>query len=314
MALDLATIGVTCGVYANYANSVTATSKVVDMEEYGVIINTPINIITQNTENGVILTLPENIKSIAAPGEQSDTEQNELIFTITGTPRVDLDLYCNTKITVINPSKWTIKNNLNEDFVYFPIRITLGDNEYTYKDIAITTEDKVYEYNTSEVLKAGVSYNETKAAKWEWDYENRDGDIAVYDSYDTKLGNSFDSIEDAPQFKIEMMLTMEWDTGNSDSDDNSPDTETPDAETSDTTPNTQSGSYLSGDISTDIPAETINEAETAPDMTLSGTVKTGDSFNFAFWISLLAASAVVIIVVIIVLLRKNSKATTQELD
>jgi post-segregation antitoxin (ccd killing protein) len=304
LTLDLATIGVTCGVYANYANNAKATSKLVKMDEWGVVINAPVNTITNTSKNGVTLTYPEKIESMTAPGEKSDPTQNELIFTITGTPKANIDLTCNTKITVINPKKWTIKNNLNEDFVYFPIRFTLGNEQYTYKDIDITTEDKVYEYNTSEVLKAGESCNQTKQATWEWDYENRDGDIATYDSYDTKLGNSFENKEDAPQFKIEMTLTMESNITNKTSEPENTEgepTPTP-TPSSQQTPDTQSELYLSGNVGD------TTQTDTAPEgMTLSGAVSTGDSFNLVLWIGVMAAAAVVITVSIILLLVFNKK-------
>jgi post-segregation antitoxin (ccd killing protein) len=255
---------------------------------------------------------------MTAPGEKSDPTQNELIFTITGTPKANIDLTCNTKITVINPQKWTIKNNLNEDFVYFPIRFTLGNEQYTYKDIDITTEDKVYEYNTSEVLKAGESCNQTKQATWEWDYENRDGDIATYDSYDTKLGNSFENKEDAPQFKIEMTLTMESNITNKTSEPENTEVEPTPTPSPQQTPDTQSELYLSGDVgdTTNAPDTTIETEEgTAPDgMTLSGAVSTGDSFNWLLWISIMAATAVVIIVDIILLLAKNKRCKHSEED
>jgi post-segregation antitoxin (ccd killing protein) len=297
LTLDLATIGVTCSVYANYDKNIKSQTQTISMKDWGVIINTPVNIITKNTENGVILTFPEEIKSIAAPGDKSDTDQNELIFTITGTPNVDIDLTCNTKITIINPAKWTIKNNLNEDFVYFPIRFTLGEDVYTYNDIAITTEDKVYEYNTSEVLKAGVNYNKTKDAKWEWDYENIEGDIATYDSYDTKLGNSFDNIEDAPEFRIDMTVTMEYETGNPDTESASPTTEI--ALNTISNANTPLGLYLSGDVTID--------TEPTPTNALSGKVTTGDTFNLVLWAGIMAAAAVVITVAIVLLLIFNKK-------
>jgi post-segregation antitoxin (ccd killing protein) len=297
LTLDLATIGVTCSVYANYDKNIKSQTQTISMKDWGVIINTPINIITKNTENGVILTFQEEIKSIAAPGDKSDTDQNELIFTITGTPNVDIDLTCNTKITIINPTKWTIKNSLNEDFVYFPIRFTLGDDVYTYNDIAITTEDKVFEYNTSEVLKAGVNYNKTKDAKWEWDYENIEGDIATYDSYDTKLGNSFDNIEDAPEFRIDMTVTMEYETGNPDTESASPTTEI--ALNTISNANTPLGLYLSGDVTID--------TEPTPTNALSGKVTTGDTFNLVLWAGIMAAAAVVITVAIVLLLIFNKK-------
>jgi post-segregation antitoxin (ccd killing protein) len=179
----------------------------------------------------------------------------------------------------------------------------LGEDVYTYNDIAITTEDKVYEYNTSEVLKAGVNYNKTKDAKWEWDYENIEGDIATYDSYDTKLGNSFDNIEDAPEFRIDMTVTMEYDTGNPDTESASPTTEIASNTTSNANTNTNvitpSGLYLSGDATID--------NEITPANTLSGKVTTGDTFNLVLWAGIMAAAAVVITVAIVLLLIFNKK-------
>jgi hypothetical protein len=59
LALDVTTMGVMGGVYANFGGVEKSATKTVKMEDWGVTINTPINTIEKKSDSGLTLTFPE---------------------------------------------------------------------------------------------------------------------------------------------------------------------------------------------------------------------------------------------------------------
>jgi hypothetical protein len=328
------TVGLIGKTFTDYAN-ITKTNHIVKMDNWGINIDVPVDTI-QNlnnlSKNEISLDSSETVS--VAPGDSDGVG-----YTINGTPAVSsIDVVCQYDITIINPDTWKV-----DDEYYFPVEfaieaddmeeaadwektsyevdsvpVNIAVDDSKYDKIEFSQVDNKITITTTERLRKSDTYDtKYKGVAWAWEFYESD----AKDIKDTKLGNY--EIE-APQFKLQANIRMTWNDGvNNDSSSSGTDDNTGDGDddTGATVVSTQSGDtttstltqdrFLSGDTSdnnADTEANAINQGL----QTLRGMVNTGDDFNLAIWVSLMAIAALVILAMIIILIKRNKKDNTNK--
>jgi hypothetical protein len=302
--LDISTIAVIGSECAKYLN-MNKTTKTVKLDDWGVTLDIPIESVVKSAKDKKVTILTtKKVDTLAAPGDSGSNG-----FLISGTPKTNIKLKYVNIVTVSKPSLWKIA--ANNDY-YFPIKFTVDGDTRSIK--LVDDEEYSYEYpspDTQPILVKDETYdNYYIGIDWKWDFEN-DEDVALYDSYDTQLGNN--AVTNAAEFVITSTLVLEWGTDQTkaSSDDNSDNDNSNSTATAISPDTTNQASALLPSERTLLPVLTgdlSDESVESSDSVLSGIVKTGDSFNILLWIFLLVIAAIVITVTIILLLTNNRKA------
>jgi hypothetical protein len=332
LALDIATICVISGLYGGYVN-ITKLNKVVNLEKWGVSFQTQASTLVNSSSEGDNFSVKSSDEwKVVAPGSGGILKAPKITGTSEGSGRITTK----STITIKDIDKWTIINENKESMFYCPIVFTIGNNTYKIWEMeptSIEDNDYIYEPNIPDITfskGAKLSSYKIDDISWSWDYENED-DIPLYDKYDTALAD-FENSDDAPSFKVDIVVTATWDTVPESVPEPEPEpivddtpTETPtDTPTDTPIENGNSGAsgtvtasprYLYGDTQDETETE-LTEQETLDNdgLTLSGNTNTltGDNFNMVFWVTLMVLALVAIIAVIILITERRKKETNIE--
>lgn len=307
LAIDIATICVISGVYGGYVN-ITKSNKVVNLEKWGVNFQTQASTLVNSSSQGDSFSVKSSDEwKVVAPGSGGILKAPKITGTSEGSGRITTK----STITIKDIDRWTITDENNEQKFYCPIVFTIGNNTYKIGEIEPTSKegnDYIYQPNIPDITfskGANISNYKIDDISWSWDYENNE-DIPRYDKYDTALAD-FENSENAPYFKVDITVTVEWEEEPVAND------SAPDDDTTQTV--TAPPRYLYGNVEEEEPENQLTEQESLDNdgLTLSGNTKvsTGDAFNMIFWVTLMVASSVAIALVIILLTRRKGKDETQ---
>jgi hypothetical protein len=325
--LDISTIAVVGSECAKYLNLKT-TTQIVKLDDWGVNIELPVDA-TVKVDNSiagksvVIETNKDVSEKVTAPGYEDGSA-----ICITGTATKAVKVTYKSEVEVDNISKWTVA----DDEQYFPIKFTAVEDgtENNIGQVTLKQDGTAYKATLEGEYTKSYSKNDdvnlTVGTAWLWDYENNEN-IALYDTYDTALGNT--AASDGPvAFKVNSTVTLEWDTpsnsggGGGTTPDPEPDDDTDDATPTPTILAMNPDRTLSGEGGAAITPDRTLSGDAGedngiiePGRTLSGAVNTGDSFNMLVWIIVMAAAAVVITIAIVLLFvfnRKEEKGSNAE--